>query len=823
MNRFPQSKPSLGLSRIPSTQRACPSFFETFWPHALLLLAFLSGVASAHSQTVPPPAPPLPRTDATFTMTSDIHVAFNGYDDHQGIDATLAGSPLNSFLIYNETLDSSAALGSHHDGCVGTVTKNSDGSKSSPFGTLKDLCNDIQLVRKLNHVESNTWNSVSFTRGYHSYTLAGGGQTIGLPRGLIVSGDLTDCGAGSYDVLVGVHSETCLYPYVTRFETPECPTPNWAVPGCGIEGQELTMIEQLFDRNAGQSFKPLSSYPVIAGLNNPDGDIPLKFNLYPGLGNHDLGSDLSGHTMDYIRNWSSVMPAGNPRHVTHNDPYSGDYSWDWGNLHILNVGVYAGSGNQSQADDSNYEYSQDTMNWIAGDLFLYARDGRPVIIVQHFGFDPLSWSTAWYLAPSHKQGAANLWPMLANYNVVGIFHGHDHIEGIYSFAPGSQYDGNLLFPAAHVPYDIFNSGAGYNQEFLLAHVTDTFMDVQATTPGDDFDNTQTTVDFSDYFTKRLVGAPVLGSPSNIEQGAAIASSFQIGSKSFVVSATASGQFTVRVVDSANVFQYATGTFAVQPKFLAAYTYQNQGYFLVSDGNRLVDYAFSPTTGKVSLFWSEYFRLASMTVLYAPNGSPYLVSESDQGTQVGFPINALSRTGMTEVGYNQFTATQGEFSQMVVVPTTTGNFLLVRYNPNGVAEMYTISLDSGGSFSLIKNNDEEWGADALSPDSNHFHFGVLVQPVTFKDATVGILVKSTACTVYDPTGTVCLAPDTVDSPYVLRTLTPDNNGTEISWRGNIFLSNTANQVALAPIGSVNGNPEVAMYSNYGTLTRIIVNP
>jgi cytolysin (calcineurin-like family phosphatase) len=175
---------------------------------------------------------------------------------------------------------------------------------------------------------------------------------------------------------------------------------------------------------------------------------------------------------------------------------SGDYFWDRGNLHILNVGVYAGSGNQSQAGGTNYEYSQDTMNWIAGDLRLSAHDGRPVSIVQHFGFDATSRSTGWYLADINKQGAANIWPLLANYNVVGIFHGHDHYEGIDSFSPGSVYDGNTLFPAAHVPLDIFNAGAGFNQEFLRAHVTDTFMDVQATA-NDDFDNTQTTVNFND--------------------------------------------------------------------------------------------------------------------------------------------------------------------------------------------------------------------------------------------------------------------------------------------------------------------------------------
>src|SRR5271155_5643718 len=121
MNQFPQYNQSLGLScrtHAATAPAARVSFFHTFWPHVLMLLAFLSAVASAHAQTPPPPV----HTDVTFTLTSDIHVAFNGYDDHQGIDASITGNPLDAFLIQNETVDSPTATSSHHDGCVGTTT-----------------------------------------------------------------------------------------------------------------------------------------------------------------------------------------------------------------------------------------------------------------------------------------------------------------------------------------------------------------------------------------------------------------------------------------------------------------------------------------------------------------------------------------------------------------------------------------------------------------------------------------------------------------------------------------------------------------------------
>jgi hypothetical protein len=203
--------------------------------------------------------------------------------------------------VQDETIDRPVAMGSHHDGCVGTATiTNSDGSKSPLCDTLKDLCNDIQLVPKLNHVETNQWNAGSFPRNNHSYHFAGKGLTIGLPQGLIVGGDLTDCCGASFDVMVGTHSETCRYEYLTHFQSAECPSPN-RIFGCGTPGQALAIIQQLFDRSAPQSFMPLANYPVIAGLKNPDGGIPLKFNLDAGLGNHDLGEDKSGLMMEYIR------------------------------------------------------------------------------------------------------------------------------------------------------------------------------------------------------------------------------------------------------------------------------------------------------------------------------------------------------------------------------------------------------------------------------------------------------------------------------------------------------------------------------------------
>ncbi|MDD5035724.1 MAG: hypothetical protein PHE55_13305 [Methylococcaceae bacterium] len=297
-------------------------------------------------------------TDATFAFTADVHVSFNGYDDHQGIFQSNGSDYL---LLFNETLKSI------HDGTW--VNHDRCAEPGSGFGFVKDLCNQIQLVRKLNHLPNNFWYDAAFQQRGHQTTLASAGRTIGTPQGLIVAGDLTDCGAGSKNVQVWdgglLHSENCTVDYGDN----------------GDPGAQLKIFQQLFDKESGVVYKTLATIPVIPGLRNPDSDVPLQYPVFPGLGNHDLGFDQSGLMMDYIRQWNFVQLPSSSRHVTNSDPISGAYSWNWGRLHIVNAGVYAGSSNTSKATDQNYGYSQDAMNWLIDDLKSFASDGRPKVSI----------------------------------------------------------------------------------------------------------------------------------------------------------------------------------------------------------------------------------------------------------------------------------------------------------------------------------------------------------------------------------------------------------------------------------------------------------
>jgi cytolysin (calcineurin-like family phosphatase) len=749
-------------------------------------------------------------TDVTFAFTSDVHVSFNGHDDHQGIlDMVNTGRvpAINSLLIGNETM-TKAGLGyiaMHSDACLG-----------QGFSMVKDLCNQIQLVRKLNHLPHNRWDSGSHTLNGHAFTMASGGRGIGTPKGLLVGGDLTDCGGGSNDVTVGIHSENCDVNY-----------------GNGTPGAQLSIFKQLFDLSQGYTAYPLGGIAVIQGLKNPDDDTPLRFPIYPGLGNHDLGFDQSGQMMEYIRSWNPGQQY--PRHVTSNDNYSGVYSLDWGKVHVINAGVFAGSNNQSGATGgSNYPYDQNVMDWIARDLQTYASDGRPVILVQHFGFDSYSWSSNWYWGDSSRDGASNLWPLLAPYNVVGIFHGHNHGRSFYQFQPGELYSNGVATVPGNAPYDIFDSGPGYGQEFVVARITDKSMDAQAATSGADYDNSSAnpsgTVPFDLYFNKRLVGTPTSGTSGLVDVGDSIATSAVYDGSRYLIGANASGHFTVRKATGGQPV-VSTGTFAVLPRFLTSYSVGKLAYVLVSDGRSVVSYRMNANLD-LQKQWSQSAPLHSMVPLTSAAGLPYLLVDElvggdslsdlfENAPPVRLQYYQLSTTGMVLAGHSMdLGGTYARSAQMYAFPTADSGFTVVRYVPTGGAEFYHGWVDIWGNTVLALKSRETWVADSVYADPTLARPNVLIQPVTLADKTTAFLVKSPSCQHYTASGT-CDHWESYNSPYFVRTLTQDGTGTQISWRGKLPGHLDMGAMFFLPLDPVNGAPVVGMYTALGILSTITV--
>ncbi|MGD9477273.1 metallophosphoesterase [Shinella sp. G-2] len=276
--------------------------------------------------------------------------------------------------------------------------------------------------------------------------LASAGLRIDEPLGLVLGGDMTDDGGGQVKV-----------------------------PG---EGRQLQQFASRYQQGTG-----------------PD---RVHYPVYNGLGNHDLDQDGVAPHVDWYRrelrdyvelNHRSTVFYKAPVPVTNYDIDSDNYSWDWGGLHLIQLQRFGGDNTRGAIS---------SLPWLQQDLATYAADGRPVVLFQHYGWDVFStehWDPAAKTFDPTGAGPAHWWTQeeraglvaaLKGYNVVGIFHGHEHpTPMIYS------RDG----------LDLFKPVAAFMGGFALVRITDAFMDVALARAGE----TPADIAFTHAFSKRLPG------------------------------------------------------------------------------------------------------------------------------------------------------------------------------------------------------------------------------------------------------------------------------------------------------------------------------
>lgn len=673
-----------------------------FFPVALVLFA-----ATASAQLT---------TDATFVFTDDVHVSFNGASDSEGI-IWEGGPRTQNFLIMNETAGSTANPFSYRDGCVG-----------SGFNVTKDLCNQIQQIRKLNALPKNQWLSSNFTQHGHSRTLASSGQ-IAEPLGVLIGGDLTDCGGGSND------------------------------SGCDNGGYNGTNLAQyleflnLYDKE--WPFRPtaLSSLSFLKGLSNPDSDVPLKYSIYPGLGNHDLGFSNSPTMQSYIDEWSPDSPL---HPVTNSSKYH-TYSFDFGRIHIVNVGVFPGSDN-----GSHYEFNQDSMNWLSKDLAAYASDGRPVIIYAHFGFDSFSMNGSWWGDSNRIDGYTKLWGVIQNYNVIGYFAGHNHSQ-----APPASF----IKGVGTLPIDTFQPGAAYHQDFAVVHVTDKNMDVMFTNDSDDFKNSNPnkTVNFSTRFTKQLVPAPQPSCFSPDVAGDSPVIGFTSGGKTYELGAGLLGTYHLRTIANCRVSLVSSGlfgSFPATPSVLTSYTLGGTVHVLVLGGAGLYDYTVSGA-GVLTPTWKQLGVVGDAGMVFADNGANYLLLDEGMFNQA--EIYRIGSSGATLEGLLQDRPAFAARSFVPFTYTQTGQQLpgFLRLTDMGIAEVHYLT-PYGSTFQDQLVNTDYWTLGS--------HASV-VQGIP---GQTQIMVATDPCSIAGAASN-CATTNT-DAPYSIHTLLPDQSGTDISWHG-----------------------------------------
>ncbi|MHC4715843.1 MAG: hypothetical protein ACYS5V_02640, partial [Planctomycetota bacterium] len=136
------------------------------------------------------------------------------------------------------------------------------------------------------------------------------------------------------------------------------------------------------------------------GLTGKDG--LLKYPVYEGTGNHDRDVPLIQPVISGVRKRHGGLT----------------YSWDWGDVHLVNLDMYPSAAN---------------LRWLRRDL---AKVGREAPVIIYFHYSILGPFSDWW---SHREKQA-FRRAIAGHNVIGIFHGHYHHSGHYTWAGYDVYN-----------------------------------------------------------------------------------------------------------------------------------------------------------------------------------------------------------------------------------------------------------------------------------------------------------------------------------------------------------------------------------------------
>jgi cytolysin (calcineurin-like family phosphatase) len=197
-------------------------------------------------------------------------------------------------------------------------------------------------------------------------------------------------------------------------------------------------------------------------LYSSDRSNELRIPVYPGLGNHDaLTSCSSGCDCttpnDCTARYENYMDqrVGNCPLAYSYDASSKNYSWNWNNVHLIQLNTWAG-------DDRGARTSGAGLSWLANDL---AQVGsRPVIIFQHYGFDGFSDEDQWWTADER----AAFYEVIASSNVIAFFVGHLH-EAQEMF-----WNGFKVYQGSHGGRTDESDAPG----IFAVHLTDDYLDVE---------------------------------------------------------------------------------------------------------------------------------------------------------------------------------------------------------------------------------------------------------------------------------------------------------------------------------------------------------
>ena len=181
------------------------------------------------------------------------------------------------------------------------------------------------------------------------------------------------------------------------------------------------------------------------GLNGKDGR--LKFPVYEIHGNHDSPHG-GGLVLKNIAARNPLRPG--VKNISANGLH---YSWDWGNVHFVNLGIIVGTN--PRVTRKRRFAALDSLDFLVSDLAKnVGTSGRPIVLTHHVDIagntgpclddDAAALKRTW--DPCDVRGFHEA---LKTYNIAAIFYGHTHVRNVF------LWDG--LTPRAKQGLSVFNT------------------------------------------------------------------------------------------------------------------------------------------------------------------------------------------------------------------------------------------------------------------------------------------------------------------------------------------------------------------------------
>jgi cytolysin (calcineurin-like family phosphatase) len=225
---------------------------------------------------------------------------------------------------------------------------------------------------------------------------------------------------------------------------PQINVPRWGVAGLD---SMVTTIEQIsgrtwpFEGRVGEPRGLLIPGDLIDDTENrdnwtaykkyfdPEGEAVLDVPVFAGIGNHDL-TDAPDQTFSYVER-DYIQRNTRRRAALNLGPEGYHYSWNWENVHFVNLNVFPGNEARPVYDNpAPWNDPKDALDFLKNDLEnQVGNTGRPVILMWHYGLRGWGLDKWWT-----QKDLDRLKSTLAGYNVALILHGHEHRYERYEWA-----------------------------------------------------------------------------------------------------------------------------------------------------------------------------------------------------------------------------------------------------------------------------------------------------------------------------------------------------------------------------------------------------